>query len=91
MKFMITWKIQPGCTKAAVERFLTTGAPIPTGLKIVGRRHAPGSTYGWLGVEGEAAVVTEVVAPWDDVLEQRITPVIEDAAAASGLAKVYGR
>jgi hypothetical protein len=35
MKFMIAWKIQPGCYKAAVERFLSTGAPDPSGLKTI--------------------------------------------------------
>ncbi|MGA3032283.1 MAG: DUF3303 family protein [Terracidiphilus sp.] len=27
MKFMVVWKITPGNYKAAVERFLKTGAP----------------------------------------------------------------
>ena len=40
-------------------------------------------------VEGEAAGVAELEAMWGDLLELQITPVIEDAAAASSLAKVH--
>ena len=51
MKFMVAWKIPPGCYKLAVERFLATGAPNPPGVATIGRWHAPGSTYGWHVVE----------------------------------------
>ena len=91
MKFMIAWKIQPGCYKAAVERFLSTGAPDPTGLKSIARWHAPGSAYGWHVVEGDATALTQITAMWVDVLETQITPVIEDGEAASGMAKVFGK
>ena len=56
MKFMITWKIQPGCHKPATERFLSGGAPVPPELKTVGRWHVPGSVMGWLLVEGDDSV-----------------------------------
>jgi Protein of unknown function (DUF3303) len=91
MKFMIAWKIQPGCYKAAVERFLSTGAPDPSGLKTIARWHAPGSAYGRHVVEGDATALTQITAMWVDVLETQITPVIEDGEAASGMAKVYGK
>jgi hypothetical protein len=89
MKFMIAWKIQPGCYRAAVERFLSTGAPDPKGIKTIGRWHAPGSSRGWHLVEGDLTAVAELEAMWLDVLEVRITPVMEDQQAASGIAKVY--
>jgi Protein of unknown function (DUF3303) len=60
MKFMITWKIPPALYKAAIERFLNTGAPDPTGVKTIGRWHTPGSFYGWHVVEGDAAGVAEL-------------------------------
>jgi hypothetical protein len=88
MKFMVAWKIPPGCYKAAVERFLRTGAPNPEGLKTIGRWHAPGSAYGWHIVEGDAKAVAEAGGVWGDLLETQITPVIEDDEAASSLAKV---
>jgi len=36
MKYMITWKVSPADYKAAVKRFLKTGAPAPKGLKTIG-------------------------------------------------------
>jgi hypothetical protein len=91
MKFMVAWKIPTGCYKAAVDRFLSTGAPNPAGLKTVGRWHAPGSSCGWHVVEGEATAVAELEGVWGDLLEVQVTPVIEDAEAASSLAKVHGK
>ncbi len=91
MKFMIEWTIPPGGYKVAVERFLTTGAPNPAGLKTIGRWHAPGSACGWHVVEGDVMAVAELEAVWGDLLEVQITPVIEDADAASSLAKVHGK
>ena len=89
MKFMIAWKIPPAHYKSAIDRFLTTGAPDPTGVKTIGRWHVPGSFYGWHVVEGEAAGVAELEATWGDLLELHITPVIEDSEAAGSLAKVH--
>jgi len=91
MKCMVTWKISPGSYKAAVERFLKTGAPVPAGLKTIGRWHVPGSACGWHLIEGEAAAMAELSATWGDLLELQTTPVIEDAEAASSLAKVHGK
>ena len=91
MKFMVTWKIPTGCYKAAVERFLSTGAPNPAGLKTIGRWHAPGSACGWHVVEGDATGVAELEAVWGDLLEVQITPVVDDAEAASSLARVHGK
>ena len=90
MKFMVAWKIPTSSYKAAVERFLGTGAPNPAGLKTIGRWHAPGSACGWHVVDGDATAVAELEAVWGDLLEVQITPVIEDAEAASSLAKVHG-
>ncbi len=92
MKFMVTWKIPPGCHKPAAESFLKSGAPLPTGIKSLGRWHAPGSGYGWLLVEGnDTTALAQHMAEWANLLELQITPVIEDAEAASGLSKVYGK
>ena len=90
MKYMIYWKIPPGCHKPAAESFLSSGAPVPEGMKTVGRWHAPGSSYGWHLAEGDAEAVAQHAAEWANLLELQITPVIEDAEAASSLAKVYG-
>jgi len=52
MKFMLTWKIPPGCRKPAAESFLSEGGPVASGMKSVGRWHVPGSAMGWHLVEG---------------------------------------
>jgi hypothetical protein len=89
MKFMVAWKIPPGCYKTAIDRFLSTGAPDPKGLKTIGRWHTPGSACGWHVVEGDATAVAELESFWADVIETQITPVIEDGEAASSMAKVH--
>ena len=91
MKIMVAWKIAPGCYKAAVERFLGTGAPDPEGLKTIGRWHAPGSSYGWDVYEGTPAAGAELAAFWGDLLEFQITPVLDDAEAGSIMAKSLGK
>lgn len=89
MQYMISWKISPGSHKPAAEAFLAGGAPPPEGLKFIGRWHAPGSSYGWVVVEGDIEAVAEHGAEWANLLECQITPVIGDEAAGAALAKVY--
>ena len=59
MKFMVTWTIAPENYKAAVKRFLKTGAPAPKGMKTIGRWHTAGSTRGFHLVEGSEAALAE--------------------------------
>ena len=87
---MLTWKIYPGCHKPAGEVFINSGAPMPEGLKLLGRWHAPGSGYGWLLVEGEdTTALAQHVAEWSELLDFQVTPVIEDVAAGEALSRVY--
>ena len=90
MKFMISWTINPGFYKAAVTRFLSTGAPLREGMKLIGRWHAPGSNSGWLLVEGTIEDAYEHASEWADLLEMQVTPVLEDAEAGAIAAKVHG-
>ena len=92
MKFMISWKIIPGHHKPAGRGFLKAGAPMPKGLKLIGRWHAPGSASGWAVVEGQdLTALAQHVAEWANLLELQITPVIEDADAAKALSRVYAK
>ena len=92
MKYMVTWNIPPGSYKAAVESFLSSGAPAPPGIKSLGRWHAPGSVRGWELLEGDdPTAIVQHMAEWAHLLELQITPVVEDAEAASGLSRVYGK
>ena len=89
MKYMMTWSIKPDCYKGAVERFLSTGAPLPEGLKQIGRWHGPGATCGWLLVEGSVEAAYEHAAEWAEFLDWKTTPVFTDEDAGPICAKVY--
>ena len=91
MKYMVTWKISPENYKAAVKRFLKTGAPAPKGLKTLGRWHTAGSACGFHLVEGSDAALAEINAEWADLLDLQTVPVVEDDVAGAVAAKVIGR
>ena len=91
MKFMVTWTIAPENYKAAVKRFLKTGAPAPKGMKTIGRWHTAGSTRGFHLVEGSEAALAEINAEWADLLDLQVVPVVEDDVAGAVAAKVIGR
>ena len=89
---MISWKIPPGSHKSASENFLSGGAPVPPELKLLGRWHVPGSVRGWVLLEGDDGVaMAQHMGEWADFLELEISPVAEDAEAASGLSRAYGQ
>jgi hypothetical protein len=91
MKFMLSWRIAPGNHKPAAEGFMKTRAPMPAGLRLVGRWHAPGSVQGWALVEADdARAVYHHVAEWANLLSFDVTPVVEDPEAGESLAVVYG-
>ncbi|MCA9267428.1 MAG: DUF3303 family protein [Planctomycetales bacterium] len=91
MKFMMCWTIATNCRKPAAETFLQNGAPMPAGLTMIGRWHAPGSSRGWLLVEADdLAPVALHAAEWGDYLDIEVTPVVEDEVAGQALAQVYG-
>ena len=92
VKYMISWKIAPGHHKPAAEAFLKGGAPMPKGLSLIGRWHAPGSAYGWAVVEGrDPTALAQHIAEWANLLEFQITPVIQDADAAKAISRVYAK
>lgn len=90
MRYMISWKIPPGSHKPAAEGFLRSGAPVPAGLSLLGRWHAPGSMYGWALVEcSDNVALAQHAAEWANYLELNISPVIDDEEAAAGLSRAY--
>ena len=91
MKYMVTWKISPSNYKAAVKRFLKTGAPAPKGMKTIGRWHTAGSTRGFHLVEGSDAALAEINAEWADLLDLQVVPVVEDDVAGAIGAKLLGK
>ena len=91
MKSMLSWAIACANHKAAGVSFVRSGAPMPDGLTLLGRWHAPGSVTGWVLVEAtDTKAVYEHVAQWAGLLELQVTPVLEDAEAAEALSRVYG-
>ncbi len=92
MKYMLSWKIKPDTYKAVVKAFLAGGAPVPSGITLVGRWHAPGSSYGWLLVEGDdIEAVAEHVSEWSSLAELSVTPVIDDTEASNALTKAQSK
>ncbi len=92
MKFMLSWRISTENRKAAAKAFMQTGAPMPDGMTLIGRWHAPGSSFGWLLIEAsEAEPIAIHAAQWGDYLDIDVTPVVEDEVAGRTFAKVYGR
>jgi Protein of unknown function (DUF3303) len=91
MKYMIAWKVRPGCYKTAVQKFLKTGGKPPKSVTTVGRWHAPGSNVGWHLVETDDYVgIAEQIAEWAELLETEVYPVLDDQAAAEAAVRVYG-
>ena len=91
MKFMVTWTIAPENYKAAVKRFITNGAPMPKGMKSLGRWHTAGSTRGFHLVEGSEAAIAEDSAQWADLLDLQVVPVVEDDVAGAIGAKILAK
>jgi hypothetical protein len=85
MKYMVVYTIVPGTFQAAVDRFLKTGGLPPAPAKMLGRWHGLGS-QGFILVQSKDPVaVYQWVAQWADVLEMKVTAVVEDAPAARAL------
>ena len=88
---MLSWRIACENHKAAGELFLQSGAPVPDGMQLIGRWHAPGSVTGWALVESDdPKAIYEHAGQWAALLELEATPVLEDAEAGEALARVYG-
>jgi hypothetical protein len=87
MKFMVTWSVRPDQQKNATARFLENGGLPPSGVKMLGRWHAPGMGF-VLAETDSAKALHEWTAGWLDLLQFVTTPVIEDAEAAEVMRKL---
>jgi hypothetical protein len=86
MRFMMTYKIKSENWGKAISRFLETGAPAPTGTKLVNRWHAAAGGHGFMLLEGtDINPIYQFAAEWGDLCDISITPVLEDKEAASVL------
>ena len=91
MKFITQWKVRPGKLPEAIDRFLITGDPKPEGITSLGRWFRTDLLAGYHLVEAQSAVaIAQYSARWADLLDLEISPVIEDAEAASVMGDVAG-
>ncbi len=87
MKFMVTFTGEPAEFKAAISRFLKTGATPPEGVKMLGRWHGP--YVGWVIAEtNDLTKVYEWTTQWSDLLKFTVVPVLEDAEMGQVLSKL---
>ncbi len=85
MKYIVSWTFIPGTFQAAVDRFLKTGGMPAPPAKLSGRWHGLADQGFALVQSKDPSAVFAWAAQWADVLAIKVTPVIEDAAAARAL------
>jgi len=90
MKFMLTWNLPHGTYKEAVNRFLSTGAPLPAGVKSLGRWHSVDERIGFHLVEtSDGVALMQHAAEWKDLLDISVCPVLDDAEAGEAVSRVF--
>lgn len=79
MLFLMSWTGRPECRDAAMERFLTTRAAPPDGIRLIGRWHAVGMLAGFALVEAsDPAPIMQWISHWSDLLSVAVHPAISD-------------
>jgi hypothetical protein len=85
MKYITEFTIHPEHEKAARERFLKGDAQFP-GLKLLGRWFETGTGRGFTLYETDDPVaLTKYGLYWNDLIDMRAFPVIDDAQMLSAL------
>ena len=86
MLFMISWKIEPENTEAAISRFKQAGAPPPQGVKMHGRWFRVGKGVGFAIAETDDPIRLEKWSQeWSDLFLMDITPAITDEQMAQAM------
>lgn len=84
MKVAVKWTLPAELSKTAIKRFLDSGAPPPAGVTMIGRWHALDGGHGFIIAEStDPKAIFAWVAEWTDVVDFTVTPVLDDAEAAS--------
>jgi hypothetical protein len=82
MLFAVPWTFAPENRDAANERFLASGGPPPEGVTMLGRWHTLGEGEGFCICETSNPVALgKWMMQWSDLLEFRISPVVDDQGA----------
>ena len=88
MKFIVTWKLPNTSVVDTEARFLKTGGPPPSGVKMLGR---------WHGMSGGGVAIAETSDPkalytwmahWNDLLELSVSPCLEDDEAGEVMSAI---
>lgn len=85
MKFIVKWSIPKGCVVNAEQRFLSTGAPPPAGVTMIGRWHGMSGGGVLIAETSDAKALYSWISYWTDLLEFETTPCVEDAEAGQVL------
>jgi len=88
MKFIVSWKIPKSSVTSAEARFLSTGAPPPAGVKMLGRWHGTGGVGVLIAETDDAKALFGWLSFWNDLLEFMVTPCLEDAEAGEVMAAI---
>ena len=88
MKFMLTfeWKPDTKAREEGIKRFLKTGGQPPKGAKLLGRWTRADFGGGFDLIEtDDPQTLAEFSLQWSDLMELKITPVLEDEQLAGVL------
>ena len=87
MLFMAHWTYRPEHRNAMMTRFKETGgAPVPKGVKLLGRWTAASGGQGWNVVEtDDASLIVKACMDWSDLMTIDYSPVVTD----EDLAKLF--
>jgi len=91
MRFMLTFRFTPDKEKRneAIARFLKTGGLPPKGAKLLGRwTRLDFSEWYDLLESDDPKALTEFALAWNDIMEIKIVPVLEDQALSEVLKQV---
>jgi hypothetical protein len=81
MKFIVKWSIPKDCVANAEQRFLSTGAPPPAGVTMIGRWHGMSGGGVLIAETNDAKALYSWLQYWNDLLEFETTPCVEDVEA----------
>ena len=94
MKFMMTFSWTPDASSraAGIERFSNNGGLPPQGVKLLGRWTRADLSGGFDLLEtDDPKKLTEFSYMWSDLMDLRITPVLEDEETRSALQSAMKR
>lgn len=85
MKFMATWSVIPGKNEAVIRKFQEESEPME-GYTQLGRWNEVGTGRGFRLIEADDLVgVTKGILHWQDLLDIKLVPVIDDDETVKAL------